>query len=397
MDKQRRQGLIVGTAVAALILPALGPAGVAAAASTAAAVRHEVDAGRSGTEATLAGARAGSLSAAQYPSVSGRFYHVAATSANDVWAVGLGGAGALISHWNGSSWEDDSFSGNFQSVSAQSSTDAWAVGGTNWFYPSQTLAYHWNGTTWSQVPTPTPGGSAYLNGVATTSPTNAWAVGSISGGPGDTGNAVPLIEHWNGKTWKQQFFSLPASSAQFTGVAATSASNAWAVGWIGAQAPQDALIEHWNGKQWQRIPANTPHGYGYLQGVAAAGPGNVWAVGYNDSGPVYKSLILHWNGKRWCVVPSPNPTGVTNLVGVSATSRTNAWAVGYSNTSCPCETAAFHWNGKRWSVVPTVNPPDTIDAFLGVVAISPEDAWAVGSADWSSTIIEHWNGKAWNT
>jgi hypothetical protein len=402
MHKQRRRRLILGIAVAALSLPALTlPAlapGLAAAASTAAAARHEVDAGRSGTGAMLAGAEArdGSLSPAQYPSVPGRFYHVAATSADDVWAVGL--PYASIWHWNGFTWVSYPMSQNFLGVSAVSPTDAWAVGPSSWFYPTQTVAYHWNGEDWSQVPTPTPGGSAFFTAVAATSATNAWAVGSISGGPGDTGNAVPLIEQWNGKTWTQQSFSLPASSAQFTGVAATSASNAWAVGWTGAQAPQDALIEHWNGKKWQRIPANSPHGYGYLQGVAASGPDNVWAVGFNDSGPVYKSLILHWNGKRWCVVPSPNPTGVTNLVGVSASSSTNAWAVGYSNTSCPCVTAAFHWNGKQWSVAPAVNPPDSsIDALLGVVAISPEDAWAVGATDWSSTIIEHWDGKAWNT
>jgi hypothetical protein len=32
-----------------------------------------------------------------------------------------------------------------------------------------------------------------------------------------------------------------------------------------------------------------------------------------------------------------------------------------------------------------------------VVAISPDDVWAVGTTDWSSTIIEHWNGKTWQT
>ncbi|HEY2638763.1 MAG TPA: hypothetical protein VGI66_02605 [Streptosporangiaceae bacterium] len=36
-----------------------------------------------------------------------------------------------------------------------------------------------------------------------------------------------------------------------------------------------------------------------------------------------------------------------------------------------------------------------LDALLGVVAISPSDAWAVGTVDWGSTLIEHWNGKSW--
>lgn len=80
MTKQRRRELIGLTAVASLTLLALVPAGIAAAATT----RSE--------------------SPAAYPSLPGRFYSVTATSANDVWAVGLGAAGGQIAHWNGSSW-----------------------------------------------------------------------------------------------------------------------------------------------------------------------------------------------------------------------------------------------------------------------------------------------------
>ena len=201
--------------------------------------------------------------------------------------------------------------------------------------------------TWTQVATPTPGGSAWFNGVAATSATNAWAVGYIGGGPGAQGNATPIIEHWNGKVWKRQFFRLPINPGQFVAVAATGRDNAWAVGYTGVEGPNGALIEHWNGHKWRRIPANTPDGFGNLQGVTAISPSDVWAVGY-------------------------------------------------TNPACPCGTAAFRWNGKRWKVTSTVNPPDNfLDAFLGVVAISRHDVWAVGTTDWSSTIIEHWNGKSW--
>ncbi len=368
----RRQKLIGLTAAGILTLLTLAPAGIAAAATRP-------------------------LSPATYPSVPGRFYSVSAASANDVWAVGLSAAGGQISHWNGKSWTEYQFSTGFQDVSAQSATDVWAVGGTAWFYPTQTLAYHWNGKTWSQVPTPTPGGSAWFNDVAATSPTNAWAVGSIGGGPGALGYAIPLIEHWNGKTWKQQTFPLPIHSGQFMSVAATSARNAWAVGWTGNRGPNGALIEHWNGKRWRRVWPGTANGRGDLQGVTATGPDDIWAAGYNNDGPTYQSLILHYNGKRWSPVASPNPTGSTDLWGVSASSRTNAWAVGYTNPNgCYCGTAAFHWNGKSWSTVATPNPSaGFLDALLGVVAVSPSDAWAVGSTDWSSTLIEHWNGKSW--
>ena len=78
---------------------------------------------------------------------------------------------------------------------------AWAVGGTNWFSPSQTLADHWNGRSWTRFSTP---GSGYFNAVATTSATNAWAVGLVGPGPGIVAPTTALIEHWNGKHWTEQ-------------------------------------------------------------------------------------------------------------------------------------------------------------------------------------------------
>ncbi len=398
MNKRGRRTLIVLTVAAGLTVLGLAPAGAAGAAGHRAQARAAGQALAAGDAA----APAASVSQGQYPSWAGRFYSVAATSADDVWAVGLSAAGGQIAHWNGSSWADYDFVNGYQNVAAQSPTDVWAVGGTSWFYPTQTLARHWNGKTWTQVPTPTPDDSAWFNGVAATSPTNAWAVGCTCGGPGDQGFMVPIIEHWNGKTWKQQFFRLPVNSGAFFGVTATGPDNAWAVGYTGTQGPNGALIEHWNGHKWRRIPANTPDGFGNLQGVTAISPDNVWAVGYTDSSPVYLSLTLHWNGKRWSVVPSPNPTGQTDLWAVSGSSPANVWAVGYTNPNAcgnggpQCGTAAFRWNGKRWIVTSAVNPPaGYLDALTGVVAISPDDVWAVGTTDWSSTIIEHWNGKTW--
>ena len=235
------------TVSAGLVLITLAQAAVASAAKTPSASKKLPQVARSGTAAMRTPVtRTRALSAATYPSWAGRFYSVSATSADDVWAVGLSAAGGQIAHWDGNSWADSDFSDGYQAVAAQSPTDVWAVGGTSWFYPTQTLARQWNGQAWTQVPTPTPGGSAWFNAVAATSPTNAWAVGCMCGGPGDLGHATPLIEHWNGKVWKQQFFRLPTRTAQFLDVAAISRRNAWAVGGTGRSAPNSALIEHWN-------------------------------------------------------------------------------------------------------------------------------------------------------
>jgi hypothetical protein len=42
---------------------------------------------------------------------------------------------------------------------------------------NKTLIEHWNGTAWTQVPSPSPADSA-LYSVAGTSPANIWAVGA---------------------------------------------------------------------------------------------------------------------------------------------------------------------------------------------------------------------------
>jgi hypothetical protein len=340
----------------------------------------------------------------QYPSVSGRFYAIAASSASNVWAVGLQPTSSLIEHWNGQSWTM-SFNapvGYFLGAAATSASNAWAVGGTNWGSPTQTLIEHWNGKSWSQVPSPSPSVGGYLGGVTATSASNAWAVGQISlAGPGGTGYpllTIPLIEHWNGRAWTQQAFSEPEDGGQFNAVAATSARNAWAVGFTDASR-QNTLIEHWNGSNWTRVPSPTAAGGSYLNGVSVTSSDNAWAVGYSQSGGKYKSLALHWNGRKWAMVASPNPTGDTDIVAVSASSSGNAWMSGYTNpTTCSptCGSAIFHWNGKYWAAVSSPNAPGYLNVFEGVLALSGNNAWAVGTTSWSSTLIAHWNGKTWS-
>jgi len=137
---------------------------------------------------------------------------VAAGSAGTAWAVGCttcatasGFNGPLIEGWNGKAWAQTPTpglgapGGILADVAAISATSAWAVGGTESGVGTSevitTLIARWNGTKWTRVPSPTPGGRAALSGVAAVSATSAWAVGNV--GAGKT-----LIERWNGTAWK---------------------------------------------------------------------------------------------------------------------------------------------------------------------------------------------------
>ena len=105
---------------------------------------------------------------------------VAVISSTDVWAVGFytdtnGVGNTLIEHYNGSAWSivsgpNPGTGGSYlEAVTAISATDIWAVG----FYRQttgsapQTLTIHYNGTSWTQATSASPGAAEnYLYGVA---------------------------------------------------------------------------------------------------------------------------------------------------------------------------------------------------------------------------------------
>ncbi|WIG61558.1 MAG: hypothetical protein OJF49_004306 [Ktedonobacterales bacterium] len=310
-------------------------------------------------------------------------HSVAATSPQNVWAVGSSAGGTLTERWNGVQWSaipspNATNVGNMlNSVTAASATDMWAVGiadviNSSGYGEHRALTMRWDGAQWSVVANPASGGSSWaeLDGVSSASSTDVWAVGSQ--------NNAPLIEHWNGSQWRT-VPSPQGSNVQddtLEGVLALSPDNAWAVGGdvphsCGGTAP--ALIEHWDGKQWSVTP-HTPDGV--LYSLAAVGPNDIWAAGYADS----SLLFMHWNGTQWSVVPGPH--GATGqITGIAALSTTNVWAVGYAYTNGGQAIRIAHWDGKAWSDVQGNAPGLGDNALRGIAAASATDLWAVGSYD----------------
>src|SRR5262245_61291535 len=182
---------------------------------------------------------------------------------------------------------------------------AGAVGGNTAAASQQTLIERWNGSAWKKVASPSPGSiTNALSGVAATSAANAWAVGYFA-----KGTAIQtLIERWNGTTWAQVPSPNPASGIrenQLAGVAATSAGNAWAVGsyaTAGGAALTQTLVVRWNGTRWTQVPSPSPGGTANpdrLAGVAATSASDAWAVGSYSTGGGFRTLTLHWTGTAW--------------------------------------------------------------------------------------------------
>jgi hypothetical protein len=262
----------------------------------------------------------------------------------------------LILRWNGISWKQfaspnpDRCTNELTAVNAVSASDAWAVGSYGFAFGSHTLVLRWNGSSWKRVTTaPSPGSRDALTGVSADSATDAWAVGAYLSS-GDCG--CTLILHWNGTSWKQVPSPSPgAADNQLNGVSARSGSNAWAVGWQNpGAAAYKSLILHWDGTKWSPKPSPNPGPSAcdnQLQGVSADSATDAWAVGPPNCGTTNGPLILHWNGGSWQLVAAP-PTPAPDLAvnGVSAASATDAWAVGAYQT--PLVTLALRWNGTRW-------------------------------------------------
>jgi hypothetical protein len=187
-------------------------------------------------------------------------------------------------------------------VTALSSSNAWAVG----YYFKQGVAYrtltvHWTGASWQTAPSPdtgTPGDDNLLNAVAATPAGDMWAVGDVSDGTADR----TLTERRTGSGWtvvaSPNPVTGPADIDVPTGVAATSASNAWAVGTYSHNGVGRTLILRWNGTTWKTVPSPSPGGRtreSVLTGVAASGACSAWAVGFYDSAAIpAQTLALHW-------------------------------------------------------------------------------------------------------
>lgn len=367
-------------------------------------------------------------------------------TSSDCWAVGdyRATSGARLNqalHWTGSKWSQvttpnpgGTSSGSSSvlfGVRCKAADDCWAVG--DYLKNGATLdqALHWNGSKWSVVPTPTPGGnlSGDLNelfDVVCPTTTNCWAAGQY----GNNGVTLNQVLHWNGTKWSQSSTPNPGGTASddinsLDSVRCTASSNCWTVGQAGSIGPSFLVFNealHWNGAKWTQVTTPDPGGtatgdFSDLTAVSCTSATNCWADGsYGSQGSPNTSLnqALHWDGGNWTLAPTPDPDGTgegasNSLVGLSCTAAANCWAVGqYGSVSGSVGVIlneALHWNGTAWSQKPTPNPAGTADtdfnSLIWVRCNAAANCWAVGDTQQPGGPVLnqalHWNGTKWST
>jgi hypothetical protein len=292
----------------------------------------------------------------------------------------------------------------FTAVSAASATDALAVG------PNPTedtvqgpFADHWNGTAWVGLQLPVPSGQvAALEGVADVAPGDGWAVGFSTST--STNLDSTLIEHWNGTSWSIVPSPDPAGTGgdnELDAIAAVSPTDIWAAGdYLPAGGGISLLFEHYNGTSWTTVPSP---GGGFALGLTALASNNVWMVGTVDS---QVPISAHWNGTSWSMVATPSvnagPNPIEELTAVTAVSASDVWAsgwVGNVNNENELEPIMLHWTGSAWSTVTVPNPGSEGSRLNGITSDGADDVFAVGQTQEENgsllTLIEQFNGSTW--
>jgi hypothetical protein len=225
---------------------------------------------------------------------------VGASSSNNAWAVGYAGSGPFAEHWNGTSWTIVNppaiHSGLLMGVTTTGGSNAWAVGNFvdsngNW----KNLIEHYDGTSWTRVASPNKS-STYnvLNAVSANSTSDIWAVGEYTD-PVNMKVRITIL-HYGGSSWTRVAHPDKINGDYLIAVKAVSTSDVWGVGaFMDSTGRWKTLIEHFDGGSW--TVQSSPNGPGqdnHLTGVASTSSSNTFAVGW-DGVLVQstKTLVLH--------------------------------------------------------------------------------------------------------
>ena len=233
-------------------------------------------------------------------------------------------------------------------VDALTPNDVWVVGSQSRKVLVDTaFAMHWDGSTWTKVPTPSPGRSSALTAVKAFAPDDVWAVGGWERRSDDF-QFKTLVLHFDGTSWSRVPAPSPHSRVNLLfAVDGSSATDVWAGGYRGRG---HALVLRWNGSEWQRVHLDRSIGDGIGYGLSAPAPGDVWVVGGDPLSSAATPLAVHWDGTQWQSPPVPDLGGEEIFVDVFA-DQGEAWAVGARFLHNRLFVRAARWDGSAWSNV----------------------------------------------
>jgi hypothetical protein len=205
----------------------------------------------------------------------------------------------LVERWDGKSWTivpspnvADAFDSGLEGVACAGSTDCFGVGTSHTETTNDTLVEHWDGASWSIVPSPDPPDSADndLAAVACPATANCIAVGSSDHGT--------LAERWNGSSWSVVTSKNPLGStgAALAAIACPAATRCTAAGVSFQQTVDQRLVEVFtpSSASLVGVPVPSDTKRSNLSGISCANTTNCFAVGDYRRGPSRRPLLLRY-------------------------------------------------------------------------------------------------------
>ena len=345
-------------------------------------------------------------------------------SATFCWAVGSynaddgTGSKTLAERWDGVAWRgattpDAALGGGggdeLDSVSCVALTDCWAVGGGEG-YGSNSLAEHWDGSSWTVVATQNEVGG-HLNAVDCVDADDCWA-GGFYGTPGNpSGPGGLLLEHWTGEAWTIDP-AFPATTTSnidaIEGLTCTAADDCWGVGSPSNSNPGGPLIVHWDGAAWRSISPLSRSPVVSLSSVACTTASHCFAVG--SSTPFFpgssssSALVEEWDGASW----RSNSQALNGaLSGVACPSAGMCIATGNAplTTGAMSQPISYVWDGATWQPATVPAPSASTPPYQSGLPVfdlaavscpSSADCWAVGSAPTASAYGQRVLAEQWS-
>jgi hypothetical protein len=316
------------------------------------------------------------------PSLAQQLLGVHCVSSNWCIAVGWYGVGVYTQElallWDGSAWtqmDTSNIGGNlddqFRSVSCNSTTSCMAVGETNTGSATANISAHWDGSHWTELAIASPGSGSSVHqlwGVSCATAQWCAAVG-VYLLPGY--NTMAFI--WNGSTWTSTQIPLPGGSSrlhELNGVSCLSPTWCVAVGRYNDGVADRSMVLQWNGSTWSLVssPNVGVDQRNVLNGVDCRTTEWCVAVGRYQNGTTSQTLVQQWNGSSWVVLDSPNVgTDLYNvLYSVSCPVDWNCAAVGRANNGVAAQNLAIALTGPPPPSTTTTTSTEPIaPAFTG--------------------------------
>jgi hypothetical protein len=231
----------------------------------------------------------------------------------------------------------------------------------------------------------------YLESIAASGPSDAWAVGTLSSGGA-------LAAHWNGRTW--QTVTIPGTKDyDLMQVAASSARNVWVFGQHGVVL--NAF--RFDGAHWHTVSLPPVSGIGRQDGKAVVfGAKDVWLATWGGctttSGKKKcSSDVWHWNGSAW--TNHPVAAAITGFTGISDLNLRAVALTGQKTESGPGTVSAYQWHGSRWTGMPipliTGPSPATTGIAPDIAMDSSGDIWIASMASCCTVTAIHSTSSGW--